>query len=621
MSITSSQIFHGASRLDAPLLRLLDSYVRGDFDLLAGDIMASKRPLVVRGFTLSTFQIGGLPKQLTLVVRDGVALHYGATASGTLFRVPPGREVEVLDPQTNPRVSGSYGASRANYVGLDIVREVDVTTKEQLAFWDPQLEKEQLKRVPLAKTQDYRIIITDVPFEQTTLLPLWIVITNSAGAVSELRDARPFLGSLSSGGSDPDLHHAYAWPQGRRPLDASRGGDKAIGSLKDSLDAMMSRIREIAGGEYWYSAVSDRNVKMVRSGTTFSNGEYFEWDGTHLHWRGLAFLLPNSTGMVNEIADQTSNQSGLTNLADGDCLYVDLDYSSDKTGGSALVARRTPLQSLGVGDRDRSRAIIAWRRGSSVFVRDGVFSVGSEPFPSLRDVLTSQPLFRRVRARCTTSPTLVIRALNSFFVDDGGVWVELTHPGDEIIDVSTLISLVANTRYYVYAYKSVIGSVAFEISTTAPSADLRWKNGDASRAFITTLYTDNSSGITRYIQTNSTISYRDSIGYSVVEGNRVLNNGTSTTQATAITISGPVPAIAATFSFGAEINGSIGDLLTVGARDGSGAYADVAIRAAQSHSSGGKFQGKLTVAADFAAPLAYHVSAGIASVWITEFTV
>lgn len=499
MSAITTPNWQGGVRIDAPLLRLIDSFVRGDFDLLAGSIISGGRPLVVRGFTLATTQLGVRPETLAVVVEGGVALHPGASVSGTIFRVPGGRTVETLS-SSNPRVLGSFGASRANYVGLDITRAPDASTSDRLTFWEPALGTEQQRSTPLAQSQDYVLVVTDLPFEQVpTLLPLWIVETDASGAVSALRDARPLLSALSSGGSAPDLSYGYPWPEGRSPIDPSRGGDKAIFSVKDDLDAVKSRIREIGGGQYWYSAVSDRNVKMARSGTTFANGEYFEWDGGDLHWRGLSFVLPNSAGLRNEVADQTTDVTGLTNLGDNECIYVDVDFSANKTGGSALVPVRAPLQNLGYSDRGKCRTVIAWRSGGgAVFVRDSGFAVGSEPFPSIRSVADSEPLFRRVRADCIGSPTIIIQPWGSFQLVVSGQPTTFTVDSPVTLSAATAAggSLAANTLYYLYIwYDTGALTLKYEASTTAFDDQKKYKSLDSTRRFLLAFSTNSANQV------------------------------------------------------------------------------------------------------------------------------
>ena len=187
-----------------------------------------------------------------------------------------------------------------------------------------------------------------------------------------------------SGGGASDELYAYPWAQGRVPINSGgfRGGDRAIASLKDWMDAAMTRLWEVAGGERWFSAVTPTNVKLTRSGALFTNGEHFEWDGTDLHWKGLKFVFPNSTGYYNAVADQTTNSAGLTDLADGECVYVDLDFSANRTGGTALVAAKATSALLGSPTVPGGRHVLAWRVGSSVYSRDQAWAVGTHFSPA-----------------------------------------------------------------------------------------------------------------------------------------------------------------------------------------------------------------------------------------------
>jgi hypothetical protein len=266
-------------------------------------------------------------------------------------------------------VVGSYQPSSENYIGIDFRREPDDSTAAECTFWDPDLQEEVKKTVPLGRTADYRIIISSEPFEATPLsCPLVIVTTDAYNKVVSVVDARNLAFRLGRGGSVPNDVASWSWPQGRKELSGSPflGGDKAIQSLREWVQAAMSRIWEIGGGERWSSAVADRNVRYLSAGTAFANGEFFTWDGTDLLWQGLQYLLPNSGGIVNQVADQTSPKAGLTDLADLECIYVDLDYRQSLTGGSAIVAAKAPLQSLGAPQLPLARNIVGrfgWRRG------------------------------------------------------------------------------------------------------------------------------------------------------------------------------------------------------------------------------------------------------------------
>jgi hypothetical protein len=381
MAVIRQENWLGQQRVDANHLRSLESGVAGDMDVLAGSILAGRQALVVRGFTIVSTNITQA-EDLQIKVAHAALIHFFAAVSGSIFEVPLDRANEVLDT-VNPRVSGGFTPSRINYIGVDLRRLADNTTVDQVVFLDANTSTEDPKLVPLAKTEDYRIIIQTVDFSLTPgICPIAKVTTGPSNNIVLIEDARNLFFRLGSGGTDPDNQHSYNWPAGRNENSSSDpfvGGDKAIASLKDWTDAVSTRLWETGGGEFWYSPTADRNIKMIRHGSQFANGEWFSWDGTNLHWKGLVFIFENSTAVFNEVANQTTSVAGLTDLADGECVYVDLDRSQNRTiaGLNPLVAVKASLAVLGQGTPPGSRWVLAWRYGADVFTRDQSYPVNS----------------------------------------------------------------------------------------------------------------------------------------------------------------------------------------------------------------------------------------------------
>jgi hypothetical protein len=380
----------GQQRLDIPHLRAFESAMAADFDILAGQIMAGKNPLVVQGFNLILLPTGTAATSLQLQVAGSLIFHPQASESGTLFQVPATRAAETLNA-SNARVTGSFTASAINYIGLDLRRTADPTTADLVQFLNADTQLETPKEVPLARTLDYVISVSTQDFSTTPgVLPLAKVTTDAFNniATNGIEDARNFNFRLGSGGTITNWKSSYAWPGGRGepgsngalPNSDFSSGDKAIVSVKDWMNAVMSRIWEVGGGEYWYAATADRNVKLLRAGATFANGDWFSWDGTNLLWKGLTVIFDNSTGTYNVVADQTTSSAGLTNLADGECIYVDLDRTQNRTSGSPLVAVKGQLSTLGTPTVPGARLILAWRRGTGtqcVVTRDAQFPVNA----------------------------------------------------------------------------------------------------------------------------------------------------------------------------------------------------------------------------------------------------
>jgi len=390
MSILRQFNFLGQERLDVVHFRSIESSIAADADVLVGRALAVQKPLVVRGFNLAIAGAIGAPAtNLQVVVADGIIFNLNATESGTFFWVPANRAPEILN-SSNPNVTGSFTAAQTNYIGVDLIRSADTTTSDLVKFLDANTLLEISKNVPLGRTLNYRFVISTSAFStQPNICPIAKVITNSSNIVTSIVDARNLMFRLGSGGDFPNRSNAFSFPGGRNEdtvTDFFAGGDKANQGFKDWADMMMTRLWEIGGGERWYGPTADRNVKMVENpATVFADGDNFEFIGGNLHWQGLSILFDNSNSIgtfSNDIADQTTNSPGLTDLAVGQCIYVDLDRTQTLTGGSALVAVKTNLQALGTPVTPGSRFIIAWRNSFGVFTRDNRFPVNTTFAPA-----------------------------------------------------------------------------------------------------------------------------------------------------------------------------------------------------------------------------------------------
>lgn len=413
MSVLRQLNILGQMRLDVPHVRSVESSIAADFDVVAGRVTAGDQALVVRGFTLTNFAGGTAATSIQLATADAILYNLNATEAGTFLWVPANRPVETLNPATNPNVVGSFTASQTNYIGLDLIRSADVTTSDLVQFLDPNTLLEDPKEIPLGRTLNYQIVISTTPFTATpNLVPIAKVVTDSQNNISlstPVVDARNMLFRLGAGGDFPNALNVFAWPQGRSEaasgLTAFQGGDKAIASQKDWNAAIMSRIWELGGGENWYRPTADRNVTMVGFGTVMADGEYFTWSGTDLTWATLRFIFDNSTGFYNDVQQQLVASPGLTNLADGECIYVDLDRTQNRTGGSALVAAKAALATLGPGTIPGARFVIAWRTGSNVYSRDSRWPVGTTFQPA---TTTALGVVKLSSAASTPSSPIVI---------------------------------------------------------------------------------------------------------------------------------------------------------------------------------------------------------------------
>ena len=382
MAVKRSKNWLGQQRVDTTHLREVESAVVGDFDDLAGKILASSRPIVVEGMTISmAAAVGNFATQLILNTASGILLHGTASEPGAVFVVSPEQPAETLNT-SNPSVIGSFTPNAINYIGIDLVRKADASTADIVKFRSATTKKEFSQKGPLARTRQYRIIISTSDFELlTNVAPVARVQLDASGIVQNVTDCREMMFRLGSGGSVPDPLNVFAWPGGRSEnsvtstdtTDPFSGADKSIASFIDFFHAMESRLWEVGGGEHWYSRTTDRDVLFVRDSTNVfsSDNENFEWVGSNLHWKGLSFSFGNSTSTRNPVADQLISSPGLTDLGVGQCLYVDLDRANE---GTTLTMHKANLSNIGTPTIPGSRHIIAWR------TTEGVFGLGS-PYP------------------------------------------------------------------------------------------------------------------------------------------------------------------------------------------------------------------------------------------------
>lgn len=273
--------FHPYSgiRVDIPHIRSIESAVSHDFDdLLRGMVTGLNRPLLLRGFDIVIPNAAINASSLTVEVADSAILHASATESGTLMLVAPGQADEVLDA-SNTRVIGAFQNGVPNFISLDYRRTTDLTTIDNSAGWSAAQKLEFQRTAPLGRILDYRFVINASGFGQN--LPLYIVGVSATGAVEYITKCSPNMFRLGSGGANPDPQFNYDWKNltnnqtGATPrrewindqtslttnpvtvapgadVNAFQFGDFSIKCLKEWMDAVMTRFKEITGSSYWY---------------------------------------------------------------------------------------------------------------------------------------------------------------------------------------------------------------------------------------------------------------------------------------------------------------------------------------------------------------------------------
>ena len=361
MAVKRSLSAYSGIRLDIPHLRSLESSVRADFDdTLRGLVTGLDKPYILRGFKIKIPTTSSAASTLQVEVSDSAVLHSTATESGTILAVPAGQAVETLD-SANTKVIGSFQSGVPNYIALDFRRQTDTSTIDQTAGWSAAQQIEYQRTTPIGRILDYRFVITTNGFG--TNLPLYIVGVSSIGNVDYLTCARDSLFRLGRGGANPDSQFSFAFGNlsnnqpGANPrrewvnttpglpnslsvapagpnVSAFDYGDFSIKSLKDWMDAVMTRFKEMSNSPYWY----------VSTGLSSKSPNIFD-----LWWDTIGSVMTGKGSMsFNMVLEGSAPTSGIwqTAISDPSILFGDSYVQGFTSGNEAIVTSNNGSQLL-----------------------------------------------------------------------------------------------------------------------------------------------------------------------------------------------------------------------------------------------------------------------------------
>jgi hypothetical protein len=260
MAVLQRVAFYPQERLDTPDIRSLEAFSQNDWTYFIKGIMTTKS-MVVSGFDISNyaniFTVPGVKLRLSNVS----LLHPEAKTSSSGFYVSAGNEKDV---------TLSLNPSATNFVEMDLKSTPGV--RDIRAFWD--MGADAGKGSEFTDIVDTVInletdISTNVAGFSAGKIPLYKIVTNSQGLVIEITDCRPMLFRLGTGGSSPDPLATAEFPpipdQTHAELETNGtateattsnapflGGDKNIKSLKQWMDIIMTRLKQMNAVPYWY---------------------------------------------------------------------------------------------------------------------------------------------------------------------------------------------------------------------------------------------------------------------------------------------------------------------------------------------------------------------------------
>ena len=268
MAVLGRLLVSSAERLDLPDLLSLDSYAAGDWKYFLKGLVGDSKPFILKGFDVIDPGNAIGTQSCSIRVADSITFYPGSN-SGSFFH-----GLQEGHPQAAPLVP-ELRKNAINYVYLTF--STFNTSVDTRAFWDPDKDGgvggEFTQDINTESVLQVQVNVSTGSFPANTI-PV-AKITVGPVVITAIEDARDLMFRLGSGGINPNPFNTYAW----RSLPGSnyarqepptqmlaggvnpfQGADKNILTLKEWMDAIMSKLRELGGTTYWYDDTSSFSI-------------------------------------------------------------------------------------------------------------------------------------------------------------------------------------------------------------------------------------------------------------------------------------------------------------------------------------------------------------------------
>ena len=269
MAVLGRLLVSSAERLDLADFLSIDSFSQGDFKYLMKSFVGSDRPYILAGFDIINPDTAIGTASVSIRVADSVVYSPESLAGPFFHGLEEGNALSApLVPQLK--------VNNTNFVYLTLT----TTDKAQdtRSFWDPDKEAgaggefTQDVNTQTALVASINVSVSSFP---ANTIPIAKIVVGSS-FISSIEDARDMMFRLGSGGLNPDPLNTYNFrslPDAAHArlepntlmssaLDSNpfQGGDKNILTLKEWMDVVMTRIKELGGTTYWYEDTSTFSV-------------------------------------------------------------------------------------------------------------------------------------------------------------------------------------------------------------------------------------------------------------------------------------------------------------------------------------------------------------------------
>jgi hypothetical protein len=279
MAVLGRLLIGSQQRIDLPDFLSLQSYVASDFKELIRSFVGD-RALILKGFEIIDAPQAIGSASISIKVSDSVLYHPGSSAGSFFYGLADGNTLSApLVPELR--------TNTVNYVYVTL--STIGAGQDTRAFWDVDLNGGQGGEF----NQDINteaVLIAQVGVSTSGfpdgVVPIAAIEMNNTSIIN-ITDSRNMMFRLGSGGVSPDSNATFQFP----PLPSTEyarneppstiqnssspspffGGDKNIQTLKDWMDAVMTKLLELSGTTYWYETTQALNLVNIFDDALGSN--------------------------------------------------------------------------------------------------------------------------------------------------------------------------------------------------------------------------------------------------------------------------------------------------------------------------------------------------------------
>ncbi len=332
MAVLGRLLISSAERVDLPDMLSIDSYAAGDWKFFLKGLVGGDKPFILKGFDIIDPQNAIGTQSCSIRVADSMVFYPGSNA-GSFFH-----GLEEGHPQAAPLVP-ELRKNATNFVYLTF--STFNTSVDTRAFWDPDKDGgvggEFTQDVNTESVLKVDVNVSTGSFPANTI-PI-AKITVGPVVITSITDCRDLLFRLGTGGINPDPFAEYqfralpdsSYQRSEPPItmvaggdNPFQGGDKNVLSLKEWMDLIMTKLKELSGTVYWYEDLSTYSLVSAfidALATTFkSKGQWTHSSSTP----GEVTWTEDITIKITQDPRDTILRAGTIQLGDEDVAYLDL---------------------------------------------------------------------------------------------------------------------------------------------------------------------------------------------------------------------------------------------------------------------------------------------------------